>query len=98
MGFVVDKNGVAGIEKDPDSVLDYKIDWTPWLGADEIANSTWTVSDPTLVVGVTNHSQTQAVVWLSGGVAGAVYTVTNHITTSGGRQEDRSFEVICREL
>lgn len=88
--------------KDPDAVLDYTIDWTAWLtGNDTIVASTFTVmSDAADAVAVddfsfTNHTTT---VWLTGGVTGAKYTVTNHITTSGGRQDDRSLTISIKEL
>jgi hypothetical protein len=34
---------------------------------------------------------------LKGGVAGQSYTITNHITTTGGREDDRSFKVKVKE-
>ena len=76
--------------KDPDAVLDYAVDWLRWLAGDEIATSVWIVPD-----GLTRVSDaattTKATVWLSGGTAGQSYTLTNRITTTGGRTEDRSF-------
>lgn len=88
--------------KDPNAVLDYTIDWTAWLpGSDTITNATWTVQSTAAGavvvedVAVANHSST---VWLSGGVVGEKYTVTNHITTAGGRQDDRSIVISIKEL
>ncbi len=82
--------------KDPDSVLDYTIDWSAWLGDDTIATSTFLVSD-----GLTKNSDskttTMTLVWLSGGTAGNNYSVTNRIVTSSGRTADRSFRVWVRE-
>ena len=76
--------------KDPNAVLDYTIDWTRWLASDQIATSQWLVP-----VGLTKMADSKtassATVWLSGGTAGQSYTVTNRITTSAGRTEDRSF-------
>lgn len=81
--------------KDPNAVLDYLIDWSAWLGADTIATCTWTV--PT---GITkdsdSHTTTTTTVWLSGGTAGAQYTVANRITTAGGRTEDRSLSILVQ--
>ena len=31
--------------KDPDAVLDYKIDWSAWLGDDTISQSAWSAED-----------------------------------------------------
>jgi len=82
--------------KDPNAVLDYYVDWTRWLNGDTIATSVWTVP-----AGLTNandsHTTTAATVWLSGGTVGEAYKVTNRITTTGGRTEDRSFDVKIAE-
>ena len=86
--------------KDPQAVLDYSVDWTPWLAEGEtIDASTWTVP-----AGVTQEASPapsvaggKTTVWLSGGTAGKAYTVTNHITTSQGRQDDRSFRLEVRD-
>ena len=82
--------------KDPHAVLDYTIDWTRWLAGDTIATSEWLVpAELTL----TAHTKTIAstTVWLSGGTAGESYSVTNRISTDGGRTEDRSFTVRVEE-
>lgn len=75
--------------KDPDAVLDYTIDWSDWLGSDTITASTWTVP-----AGITNDSDsnttTKAIIWLSGGTAETTYECINHITTTGGREDDRT--------
>lgn len=43
------------------------------------------------------NTATKATVWLSGGTAGQIYTVTNRITTAAGRTEDRSFAIRVEE-
>lgn len=77
--------------KAPTDVLDYELNWTRWLGTDTIATSSWEVP-----VGVTKESESnstkRAVIWLSGGTTGQSYTLTNTITTAGGRT--RSQDVI----
>jgi hypothetical protein len=85
--------------KDPDATLDYSLDWGDWLEpGDAITASTWTsapangglgaltIANPTFTGDLTT-------VWLSGGEPCEGYIVTNHVTTSGGRQDDRSFLV-----
>jgi len=80
--------------KDPDEVLDYRIDWTDRLEEDEtILSSTWTVP-----VGLTQNSAvTQAkttTVWLSGGsTLGKIYRVHNRVITSGGRTFDQTVDL-----
>ena len=84
--------------KDPQAVLDYAIDWTKWLDevGDSIETSTWIV--PTGLTKVTETNTTKlATVWLSGGTVGENYTVTNRITTVGGRADDRSITIRVRE-
>ncbi|HZT32755.1 MAG TPA: hypothetical protein VFA33_22900 [Bryobacteraceae bacterium] len=77
--------------KDPDAVLDYSVDWSKWLAGDQIQTSAWSVSDTALQATDESNTLTRTTVWLSGGVAGQPYTVTNRITTSSGRTDDRSF-------
>lgn len=88
-------NPVAVYSKDPDAVLDYPIDWKPWLdaaGGDKIATSTWTLS-----AGIANSGETKSltltVIWLSGGTPGQSYLVANRITTVGGRTEERTIQI-----
>lgn len=81
------------IEKDPDSILDYPMDWADWLQDGEtITNSEWLVTDGITVDNSYNTAEA-TVVWLSTCIAGQTYMITNRITTSAGRQEDRSFRV-----
>lgn len=83
-------------EKDPQAVLPYSINWTTWLGGETITASTWTVAE-----GITKDSDsfsgTVAIIWLSGGTAGTDYLVTNHVTTDGGREDDRSILILVRQ-
>lgn len=81
--------------KDPDATLDYKIDWTAWLGADLIVTSTWSAPEGITIESHENDDK-QTVVWLSGGEIGA-YSVTNRITTLGGRTDDRTIKIKIKE-
>lgn len=82
--------------KDPDALLDYGHDWAPWLGADTIGTATWTVPAG-LTKEAESHTTTTATVWVSGGTVGATYQVTCHITTAGGREDDRSLFLYVQE-
>lgn len=83
------------MNKDPDAVLDYRFDWAgadpgPWLETGEtITASSWIV-DAGLTQVSDSHTDTTATVWLSGGTAGVTYRITNRITTSNGRIDDRT--------
>jgi hypothetical protein len=79
--------------KDPNAVLDYSVDWSKWLAGDQIQTSSWSVSDPALEAADDSSTTTRTVVWLAGGVTGRSYTVTNRITTSGGRTDERSLVI-----
>ncbi len=80
--------------KDPDAVLDYSVDWTAWLGGDEIASSEWLLEEGALLEKAADTSTaTKATVWLRGGQTGTAYLVTNRIVTTGGRADDRTITV-----
>ncbi len=87
-------------DKDPADVLDYGFDFGEFLAlstpADSISSASWTVP-----AGLTDGDQAvvgnEAVIFLSGGVAGTVYTVTCRIVTVGGRTVERSATLYVRE-
>lgn len=90
--------------KDPDEVLDYGRNWEPELTADDetvIASSTWSEPSPTgLTVldsppGSINGMITT--IWVGGGDPGKKYSLTNTITTPGGRTYERTIIIPCRE-
>lgn len=80
--------------KDPDSVVDYGIDWSSYLASnnDTIASSSWIVPAG-LTKASDSHTADHAFVWLSGGTVGSTYQITNRITTAGGRTEDESIHI-----
>jgi hypothetical protein len=84
--------------KDPESTLDYPIDWSQWLvGADTITGApVWTVPSGLTLVTQANTA-TIATAWISGGTAGATYLVECKITTTGGRIDERSILVEVKE-
>lgn len=84
--------------KDPDAVLDYKMDWTAWLGeTDIIVASSWKVDSNEIVVNSDSFTDTDTTVWLSGGLNRKKYLITNSIETDDGRKDDRSFLIKCLE-
>lgn len=91
-GFNKDEKG-EWIEKDPAAVLDYSMDWTNWLESDElVVDSTWLTPAG---ISAPNDSNTTKIctVWLAGGVVGREYNITNLISTTHGRQDERSFRI-----
>ena len=83
-------------QKDPDAILDYTVDWSRWLGTDTILASQWTVPTDLTEVSAA-HTPTSATVWLSGGTVGQSYPVTNRITTTSGRTDDRTITIRVEE-
>lgn len=83
--------------KDPDALLDYRVDWATWLGNDTITASQWFTSDAALVVDSDTFDTTSATVWLRGGVNRAKYTATNRVTTAAGRTDDRTITIKIAE-
>jgi hypothetical protein len=91
-------------DKDLDELLDYTISWNARLGADTILSSTWIT--PTLVgsslftYGLTRATYsittTRTVIWLSDGIEGSAYQMTNRITTAAGRIMDQSVKLKVR--
>ena len=88
---------MKGFVKDPNAILDYSFDWGPWLDSDTIDTSVWIVESPLVIEsGTESNTDTITTLFISGGEAGETYTITNRITTDGGRLDDRSFEIRVR--
>lgn len=81
--------------KDPGAVLDYAINWAAgYLQSGEtLSSSIWTIAPNDM----TQNSATSAAgitgITVSGGAAGQIYQLTNRITTSQGRTDERSITV-----
>lgn len=79
--------------KDPDAILDYAWDWTAWLqNGETITAQTVTAPDGITIETSPPVSQSGGVVtaWVSGGTIGQRYDLVCHVTTSAGRQDDRT--------
>ena len=89
---------MKGFVKDPDALLDYTLDWTPWLGGDTIDSSVWILETGITSPGNSVSSeQDKTTVWIQGGEAGSTYKATNRVTTAGGRTDDRTIIINVRE-
>lgn len=83
--------------KDPTANLDYGFNWSSWLQTGETI-TTATVTVPT---GITLAQSAQivsgvVVFWLSGGAVGNSYLIECEVTTSQGRTDSRSFNLMCQ--
>lgn len=79
--------------KDPDEVLDYRLDWTDRLESETISTSEWIVADGDVEILDTAPHEAgidglETYVWLSGGTLGETCEVTNRIVTSASRTRD----------
>jgi hypothetical protein len=85
--------------KDPNATLDYSVDWSRWLVEDdEITTSSWQfASGSALGTGLDIFSPTVTTIWLYGGTAGQWYRLTNRITTTAGRADDRTINIFVTE-
>ena len=85
--------------KDPSAILDYKLDWSKWLSADDVIVSATAVSDdPALTVDAVSSAASETVFWLSGGTAGSSYKVLVHIVTEGGREDERTVVITVKDM
>ena len=94
--------------KDPDSKLDYEINWLEWLTSintitgetviDTIVSSTWVDVNADLTVESDSFTDSTTTVWLTGGIVDSIYEVTNRITTAAGRIQDQTAKLKCKSL
>lgn len=84
-------------EKDPNATLDYTLDWSAWLDGDTISTSAWNASPTGATLPQDDNDATTTTVWVADGVVGTKYNLTNHITTAGGRANDRTIAVLIKE-
>lgn len=83
--------------KDPQAVLDYSLDWELDEG-DTISASSWAiVVGAGLVIDSENFGDDYTTVWLSAGVAGTTYKLTNTISTVDGRTDERTINLKVKQ-
>ncbi len=87
-------DGLYEIIHPPAAILNYGFDWTQEIGSETIVTSTWTIS-PTLTLQNESINGNIASVFVNGGVAGKLYTLTNTIST-GTITESRSMVLVCQ--
>ena len=78
--------------KDPDDIERFSLDWSDRLDDGEtISTQEWLCDDDDITIENFSVSGNVTTVWLSGGVAGKSYLLTNRITTSESpRQLDQT--------
>lgn len=81
--------------KDPAAELDYRWDWSTWLGEDAISGTPVITAQSGITVKSQSNTTTAVTVWLTGGTVGNHYEVTCRIVTAGGRTDERSIVIWC---
>lgn len=80
--------------KHPDATLDYAVDWgADYLSGDALATSSWSVEPDEpggMAIATSAFDLLVATVTVSGGTTGHLYRLTNHVTTTDGRDDSRS--------
>lgn len=98
--------------KDPNSVLDYSVDWSRFLDTSTINSVTWFIYSATgvltafpqgttvngLTAGVQSNSSTVATIRLSEGTVGVMYRIVCRITFDTTNISDRTLRLNVREL
>ena len=86
--------------KDPDAVLDYRIEWLDVLDnsdpVDIISTSSW-VLDAGLVLDSDSFTGSITTAWVSAGTLGQLGRLVNTIVTTGGRTHVRTIEVSVKD-
>lgn len=87
--------------KDPDSILDYSVDWAAAIERGiSISASSWDVhpEEPGgIVVTGTSLEGSVSAVRLAGGLAGHVYAVGNRVVLLDGSRDERSLTIRVEE-
>jgi len=83
-------------KKDPNSVIDYTLDWAAWLDTDTISSSSWTGDGVT--ISSSSDTSTTATAFVSGGTVNTQATATCQVVTAGGRTDERSIAIQIRDL
>jgi hypothetical protein len=78
--------------KNPAEAADYGLDWKDELAGDIITASEWLFPEG-ITVGDKSFTDTMAIIWLSGGVAGVKYLFKNRVRTRGGRVAEESVSI-----
>ena len=80
--------------KDPTASIDFAVDWSANVAADQtIVASVWQVmpgGSGAVVIEAAISEPRRSVAVLSGGQAGQVYHITNRVTFSDGRNDERT--------
>jgi hypothetical protein len=83
------------VYKSPQSVKRVIVDWSQWIDGQTIKSSSWTCPD--LQLANTSFSDDRTTVFVGGGELEKTYTLTNRISDSSGRIEERSVTISVKQ-
>lgn len=84
--------------KQPPEVLDYDVDYSEWLTAqDNVESATVAIQPPGLTVDNVFINDPRVKIWLSGGTNGVTYKVTVTTVTADGRTKEDEFKVRVKD-
>jgi hypothetical protein len=83
--------------KDPESVVDYVINWTSALNGDTISTSEWEATPNGVTIDSDVNDTTSATVWVSGGTLGNRCNLENKVVTNNGRTLVRSILITIQD-
>lgn len=79
-------------EQDKTALLDYSEDWSDFIvGDDMIVSSEWVADSPEVTLSGPLISGPMTTIWVTGGVGGKTYRISNTIVTDQGRRDVRYF-------
>lgn len=81
--------------KDPGAILDYTINWGGGYlqSGESVSTSVWSIFPSDITQVIASNTASSASITVSGGVVGRLYQLSNRITTSQGRTDERSIIV-----
>lgn len=86
-------------QKQPAEYLDYNVDFTEWMPADDVIASATVAVLPEGELTVDTISIATPIIkfWAAGGLTGKTYKLTIKITTEGGRIKEDELKIRVRE-
>lgn len=98
--YAIQNQFVLVWEKDPDSVLDYSLDWSDWLAEipdDAISSMSVALSSGLSVPAYGVVSGGLTAIMAAAGVVGVMEQATIHIVTDAGRVDERTIQLLIRQ-
>lgn len=75
------------------SILNIGLDWSKWLKTDTISTSEWYAA-PEITLTRKQNTSTVTACYVTGGVLGKTYRITNQITTADGKVDSRYITIV----